>query len=97
MIRPTVRIIVAEQLEWAYGNLFGEIISVRNGCSLKVRLTQRIKGKSFSSYILILTPRFKNETFKPLQQYYSVAINGALVNEETNEQDFIIIGNVTYD
>lgn len=97
MSKPAVRIVVAEPFEWPYGNLFGEILSERNGDKLKVRLTQKIKGKSFSSDILLLTPRFKDETFKPLQQYYSVAVNGSLVNEETNEHDFIIIGNVTYD
>lgn len=97
MSKPTVRIVVAEPFEWTYGNLFGEIISERNDDKLKVRLTQKIMGKSFSSDIMLLTPRFKDETFKPLQQYYSVTINGALVNGETNEQDFIIIGNVIYD
>lgn len=97
MSRPTVRIIVAEPFEWTYGNLFGEIISERDGDKLKVRLTQKINGKSFSSDILLLTPRYKDETFKPLQQYYSVTINGALGSKQTNEQDFIIIGNVTYD
>ncbi len=97
MSKPTVRIVVAEPFEWTYGNLFGEIISERNGDKLKVRLTQKIKGESFSSDILLLTPRFKDETFKPLQQYYSVTINGALVNKNTDEQEFIIVGNVTYD
>lgn len=97
MSRPTVRIIVAEPFEWPYGNLFGEIISERDGDKLKVRVTQKIKGKSFSSDILLLTPRHQDQTFKLLQQHYSVTINGALINEETGEQEFIIIGNVTYD
>jgi len=97
MSKPTVRIVVAEPFEWTYGNLFGEILTERNGDKLKIRLTQQINGKTFSSDILLLTPRFKNETFKLLQQYYSVTVNGSLINEETNEQDFIIIGNVTYD
>ena len=97
MSKLTVRIVVAEPFEWTYGNLFGEILSERNGDKLKVRLTQQIKGKSFSSDILLLTPRIKDETFKPLQQYYSVTVNGSLINEDTNEQEFICIGNVTYD
>lgn len=97
MSKLTVRIVVAEPFEWTYGNLFGEIISERHGDKLIVRLTQKINGKSFLSDILLLTPRFKNETFKPSQQYYSVTVNGSLINEETNEQDFIITGNVTYD
>lgn len=97
MSKPTVRIVVSEPFEWTYGNLFGEILFERDGDKLKVRLTQQIKGKYFSSDILLLTPRFKNDTFKPLHQYYSVTVKGCLVNEETNEQDFIIIGIVTYD
>ena len=97
MSRPTVRIIVAEPFEWTYGNLFGEILSERNGDKLRVRLTQQINGKSFSSDILLLTPLYKGETFKPLLQYYSVAVYGSLINEDTNEQEFIIVGNVTYD
>jgi hypothetical protein len=97
MSKQTVRIVVAEPFEWKYGNLFGEILSERNGDKLKVKLTQTIQGKSFSSDILLLTPRIKDETFKLLKQYYSVTVNGALINEDNNEQDFIIIGNVTYD
>jgi len=97
MSKPTVRIVVAEPFEWTYGNLFGEILSERNGDKLKVRLTQQINGKSFISDILLLTPRFKDDTFEPLQQYYSVTVNGSLIDEETNEQEFIIVGNVTYD
>ena len=97
MSKPTVRIVVAEPFEWTYGNLFGEILSERNGDKLKVRLTQQINGKSFISDILLLTPRFKDDTFEPLQQYYSVTVNGSLIDEETNEQEFIIVGSVTYD
>ena len=97
MSKPTVRIVVAEPCEWTYGNLFGEILSERNGDKLKVRLTQQINGKSFISDILLLTPRFKDDNFEPLQQYYSVTVNGSLIDEETNEQEFIIVGNVTYD
>lgn len=97
MNRPTVRIIVLEPSDWNQANLFGEILSDRGGDKLKIKLTQSIEGKMFSSDILILTPLIKNETFKPLQQYYSVSINGSIINEQTNEQEFVITGNVTYD
>ncbi|GAB3013901.1 hypothetical protein GCM10027051_16460 [Niabella terrae] len=97
MRKPIVRIVVAEPFEWTYGNLFGEILSERNGTNLKIKLTQQINGKSFSSDILLLTPRFEKDSFKSLQQYYSITVNGSLLNEKTNEQNFIIIGNVTYD
>ena len=97
MNRPTVRIIVLEPSDWNQGNLFGEILSDRGGKKLKVKITKLIKGERFSSDILILTPFIQNETFKPLQQYYSVSINGSIINDPTNEQEFVIIGTVTYD
>lgn len=97
MNRHTVRIIVLEPSAWNQGNLFGEILSDRGGDKLKIKLTQSIKGKMFSSKILILTPLIKNETFKPLQQYYAVRVNGSIVNELTNEQEFVITGHLTYD
>lgn len=97
MSKPTIRIVVSEPFEWTYGNLFGEILSERDGDKLKVRLTHKIKGKSFSSDILLLTSSLMNDTFKRLQQDYSVTVNGSIINEVTNDQDFIIIGNVNYD
>jgi len=97
MNRPTVRIIVLEPSEWNQGNLFGEILSDRGGNRLKIKLTQSIKGRMFSSDILILSPLIKNETFKPLHQYYAVGVNGSIVNEQTNEQELVITGHVTYD
>lgn len=97
MNRPTVRIIVLEPSEWNQGNLFGEILSDRGGDHLKIKLTQSINGRVFSSNILVLTPLIKNETFKPLQQYYEVEVNGSIVNEQTNEQELVITGHVTYD
>ena len=93
----TVRIVVAEPFEWDYGNLFGTILSDRGGQKLKIKLTKTIKGKTFSSDIIELTPRFKDETFKPLTQNYSVIINGRLVKENSEDFDFTIIGNVTID
>ncbi|WP_255695575.1 hypothetical protein [Pedobacter sp. MC2016-14] len=44
-----------------------------------------------------MEPSIENETFKPLQQYYSVSVNGSIINEQANEQEFVITGNVTYD
>jgi hypothetical protein len=95
--KPTVRIVVVEPFEWNYGNLFGTIVKERDGNKLLVRLTKEIKGNKFSSNIIELTPRFSDETFKPLRQYYSVSIIGSLISEQTKEKDFIIIGHVTYD
>ncbi|MHA4896232.1 hypothetical protein ACXZ1K_15880 [Pedobacter sp. PWIIR3] len=96
-MKSFVRIVVSEPTDWKGGNLFGEIVSERDDSKLKVRLSQTLKGCKFSSNTLILTPRFEKETFKSLQQHYAVKINGSIINEQTNEQEHLISGIVTYD
>lgn len=96
MSKP-VRIVVTEPIEWNASNLFGEIISERDGNTLKVRLTRSITGRKFSSDILMLTPSIENETFKPLHKYYTVSVNGSIFDEQTNEQECVFTGNITYD
>lgn len=93
----TVRILVSEPFEWDYGNLFGTIEDDRGGKSLKVRLTKTIKGKKLTSDLIELRPRYENESFKTLNQYYSVTVGGALIKENSDEFDYIIIGSVTID
>ena len=92
----TVRIIVSEPWDWEE-NLFGTIISDRGGEKLLVKLTKPIKGKKLTSDLIELKPRYEKETFKPLGQHYSVTVGGALVKEENDEFDYIIIGSVTID
>lgn len=93
----TVRIIVSEPFEWKHGNLFGTIEDDRGGKRLKVRLTKKIKGKKLTSDLVELKPRFEKETFKPLLQNYSVTVNGALIKENSEDFDYILIGTVTID
>ena len=59
-------------------NLFGKIIYARGESKITVKLTSKLKGKKLTSDILELVPTNETETFKPLTQYYSVIINGAL-------------------
>src|SRR5690606_35783285 len=92
----TVRIIVSEPWDWEE-NLFGTIISDRGGEKLLVKLTKPIKGKKLTSDLIELKPRYEKETFKPLGQHYSETVGGALVKEENDEFDYIIIGSVTID
>lgn len=93
----TLRIIVNEPFEWDYGNLFGTIEDDRGGKSLKVRLTKTIKGNKMTSDLIELRPRYEKESFKPLNKYYSVTVGGALIKEDSDEFDYIIIGSVTID
>jgi hypothetical protein len=92
----TVRIIVSEPWDWE-GNLFGTILSDRGGDKLLVRLTKPITGKTLTSDLIELKPRYEKETFKPLGQNYSVTVGGALVTADTDDFDYIIIGSVTID
>ena len=92
----TVRIIVSEPWHWE-GNLFGKILSDRGGDKLLVQLTKPITGKKLTSDLIELTPRYEKLNFKPLSQFYSVTVGGALVTADSNEYDYVIIGSVTID
>ncbi len=93
----TVRIIVSEPFDWNYGNLFGIIEDDRGGKSLEVRLTKEIEGTKLTSNLMELKPRYEKETFTPLLQNYSVTVGGALIEENSEDFDYIIIGSVTVD
>jgi hypothetical protein len=91
-----VRIIVSEPYEWTHGNLFGTVLKQR-GNTLLVKLSKQIQGNSFTSDLIELQPRYQGEKFKPLEQYYTVTVGGALVHPETNETDYLLIGTITMD
>jgi len=92
----TVRIIVSEPWDWKE-NLFGIIVSDRGGDKLLVKLTKPVIGKKLTSDLIELTPRYEKTTFNSLSQHYSVTVGGALVTENSDEFDYIIIGSVTLD
>jgi hypothetical protein len=91
-----VRIIVSEPYEWAYGNLFGTVISSK-GNKILIKLSKPIVGNKWESDLLEVSPRYQGESFKPLEQYYSVTIGGALRKENSDEFDYILIGTITID
>jgi len=91
-----IRIIVSEPFEWKYGNLFGTVVK-QTGNKLLVRLSEFIRGNSFSSDLMELEPRYEGDSFKPLGQHYSVTVGGALIHPQTNEADYVLIGTVTLD
>jgi len=93
----TVRIIVHEPENWDKNNLFGTIISDRGGKKLLLQLTDKIVGKEITSDIIVLTPKTENETFKLLEQYYSIMVNGNLKCIESDDEEYIIYGSVTID
>lgn len=42
-------------------------------------------------------PRYEKETFKPLRQNYLVTIGGALIKDDSEDFDYILIGSITID
>ena len=87
-----IRIIVHEPKNWNNGNLFGEILSDRSGKKLIVKLIKPIKGELITSDIIELKPQSEKDTFKPLFQYYSVMINGNLIDEKNEVSEYVISG-----
>jgi len=69
-------------------NLFGTVIK-DSGKVLKLKLSENYKAKEFESDIAELTPLIEGETFKPLSQYYAVAVKVNLANEITFEEEFL--------
>lgn len=93
----TVRIIVHKPENWDKNNLFGTIISDRDGKKLLLQLTKKIVGNEITSDILELKPKAENETFRLLEKYYSVMINGSLKCTESENEEHIIYGSITID
>lgn len=93
----TVRIVVYEPENWDKNNLFGTIISDRGGKKLILQLTEKIVGKEITSDILELKPKEENETFRLLDKYYTVMINGSLKCIESENEEQIIYGSITID
>jgi hypothetical protein len=60
-------------------------------------LSKAIKGAKLTSGLLELTPQYENETFKPLTHNYSVTVGGALIQQDSDEFDYILIGSVMID
>jgi len=93
----TVRIVVGEPYEWNQGNLFGTIISAQGKTEAIIKLTEKVKGPKLTSDLLKVSTRYEGESLMVLNLNYSVKIGGALVTEDTDESDYILIGNITFD
>jgi len=92
----TVRIIVREPSGWDE-NLFGTILSDRGGKRLLVELTKPIKWNRLKSDLIELRPIYEKETFKPLQQYYAVNVQGTLIGKDGEEIVLLLVGQVALD
>jgi hypothetical protein len=94
LIGQTVAITVNEPYEWTERNLLGTIISQKDDQQILVKLTKSVKGKKLTSDLIKLKTRYKDESFKPLTKSHSVTVGGTLVEENSSNLDYIIIGDV---
>ncbi len=92
-----VRIIVHEPSNWDKGNLFGTIIFDRGVDKIIVKLSSKIEGRRITSDLLELSPHKQGDTFKPLTQYYSVMVDGSLIDENREVKEPLIYGSITFD
>jgi len=92
-----VRIIVHEPSNWDKGNLFGTIIFDRGGDKIIVKLSNEIAGSQLTSDLLELSPHKQGDTLKPLTQYYSVMVDGSLIDENKEVKEPLIYGSITFD
>ena len=90
-----VKIHVDEPWDLSGTDYFGKIIGEKEGNKLLVKLTDAIKGDKITSSLMEISPRYENETFKPLKKQQEVTVGGALVKENSEEFDYVIIGTVT--
>jgi hypothetical protein len=92
-----VKIIVHKPEIWKYGNIFGDILSERNGNKLIVKMTKSIKGENIESKFIELKPQNEAETFKPLFRNSTVMVNGNIFDENNEISEYVISGSVTFD
>ena len=86
-----ISIQVNEPWEWEYGVLNGRIIEFDNN-KLIIVLTKSIKGNKFVSHKLTVSARYDGESILTLLEKKSLTVGGALIQEKSNEVDYILIG-----
>ncbi len=96
VVGSSIRLIVHEPSSWSSGNLFGTIIDQRKNIVI-VKLSKDLIGNKFTSNLLKLEPVSEKEKFKQLEQYYSVMVNGILIDKNSDAVEEIIRGSVTFD
>ena len=90
-----VSIVISEPFDWAYGQLKGLIVQNDDDGEAIVRVTIEITGKKFKSNLLKIKPRFADETFEHLFKNGYLTVNGALVDKNSENFDFVLIGSLS--
>lgn len=90
----TIQLSVNEPYEWSEGKLIGIVEDGLDAKRLKVRLNKKIKGKNLSSDLLLLSPRYENEDFRKLLKNESITVGGALIKDNSDEFEYILIADI---
>jgi len=86
-----ISIQVNEPWEWKYGILSGKIIEIQEN-KLTIELTKSISGNKFTCNKLTVSARYQGESILTLIKKGELTIGGALLMENTDEFDYILIG-----
>ena len=95
LIGKKVSIVISEPFDSEYGQLNGLIVQNDDNREAIVRVTVEITGKKLKSNLLKIVPRFADKTFEHLFKDGSLTVNGALIEENTENFDFVLIGSLS--
>ena len=86
---------VIEPFELSSLNLSCEVLSIIENKILFVRLSKPIQHTNFTSTLISLQPRYKNESFDLLGSLDSIMVNGMLLKENSEFAKFIFTGKMS--
>jgi len=88
-----ISIRVNEPYDWKQGIVTGRITDIKDN-QLIISLTKSLRGQKFRSNIMIAQPRYQGDNFETLIKKKQLTIGGTLVKNNSNETDYILIGNL---
>ncbi len=95
LVGQEINVKVFEPWERSGDDIKGIVVAQPSEKEMVVKLSQSIKGNKLSSPLIKLNIRYENLTFDELKNDSPLTVNGALIIENSDEFDFIIIGELS--
>lgn len=77
-------------------NIFGKVLK-DNGNSITIKLSKTYTIGNLCSDLIEIVHVDTEKSLKPISQYYSIEINGVLINEMSGEKKHLLTGIATID
>lgn len=90
----TISIRVNEPYDWKQGIVTGRITEIKDN-QLIISLTKSLRGQKFRSNTMIIQPRYQGDNFETLIKKRQLTIGGALIKDNFDETDYLLIGDLT--